>query len=389
MYLCRQNDVFMHKILTFDNAEARIFGFDGGTEVEEFHLVLSVTNPMLPYREQLEAIFSAYNEAKSCLTSGAEPVFKRYFLSDASNQIELLTIRETESTYCAVSIIQQPPLNGTKLALWAYLTTNMERKRLENGLFEARHGAYRHLWLANACDTSENSETQTRILLENYVQHLENEGVSLADNCVRTWFFVNEVDLNYAGVVKARNEVFATQNLTDQTHFIASTGIGGRQADAQVLAQMDAYAIDGIQQAQIGFLYAPTHLNRTSDYGVAFERGTFVDYGDRHHVFISGTASIDNKGEIVHHGDVVAQCRRMWENVEALLAEADCSFADAAQMIVYLRDPADYSTIKKLFEERFPEKPWVIVHGKVCRPGWLIEMEMMAIKAQKTEFPEL
>lgn len=389
MYLCRQNDVFMHKILTFDNAEARIFGFDGGTEVEEFHLMLSVTNPMLPYREQLEAIFSAYNEAKSCLTSGAKPIFKRYFLSDASNQIELLTTRETESTDCAVSIIQQPPLNGTKLALWVYLTTNMERKRLENGLFEARHGAYRHLWLANACDTSENSETQTRILLENYVQHLENEGVLLADNCVRTWFFVNEVDLNYAGVVKARNEVFATQNLTDQTHFIASTGIGGRQADAQVLAQMDAYAIDGIQQAQIGFLYAPTHLNRTSDYGVAFERGTFVDYGDRRHVFISGTASIDNKGEIVHHGDVVAQCRRMWENVEALLAEADCSFDDAAQMIVYLRDPADYSTIKKLFEERFPEKPWVIVHGKVCRPGWLIEMEMIAITAQKTEFPEL
>ena len=379
----------MHKILTFDNAEARIFGFDGGTEVEEFHLVLSVTNPMLPYREQLEAIFSAYNEAKNCLTSGAKPVFKRYFLSDASNQIELLTARETESTDCAVSIIQQPPLNGTKLALWVYLTTNMERKRLENGLFEVRHGAYRHLWLANACDTSENSETQTRILLKNYVQHLENEGVSLADNCVRTWFFVNEVDLNYAGVVKGRNKVFATQNLTDQTHFIASTGIGGRQADAQVLAQMDAYAIDGIQQAQIGFLYAPTHLNRTSDYGVAFERGTFVDYGDRRHVFISGTASIDNKGEIVHHGDVVAQCRRMWENVEALLAEADCSFDDAAQMIVYLRDPADYSTIKKLFEERFPEKPWVIVHGKVCRPGWLIEMEMMAIKAQKTEFPEL
>lgn len=379
----------MHKTLTFDNTEARIFGFDGGTEVEEFHLVLSVTNPMLPYREQLEAIFSAYNEAKSCLTSGAEPVFKRYFLSDASNQIELLTIRETESTDCAASIIQQPPLNGTKLALWVYLTTNMERKRLKNGLFEVRHGAYRHLWLANACDTSENSETQTRILLENYVQHLENEGVSLADNCVRTWFFVNEVDLNYAGVVKGRNEVFATQNLTDQTHFIASTGIGGRQADAQVLAQMDAYAIDGIQQAQIGFLYAPTHLNRTSDYGVAFERGTFVDYGDRRHVFISGTASIDNKGEIVHHGDVVAQCRRMWENVEALLAEADCCFDDAAQMIVYLRDPADYTTIKKLFEERFPEKPWVIVHGKVCRPGWLIEMEMIAIKAQKTEFPEL
>ena len=156
----------MQKILTFDNVEARIFGFDNGTEVEEFHLVLSVTNPMLSYREQLEAIFSAYGEARKSLTSGAEPVFKRYFLSDASNQADELMNAERESTDCAVSVIQQPPLNGTKIALWAYLTTKMQRKRLENGLFEARHGAYRHLWLANACDTSENTETQTRFLLE-------------------------------------------------------------------------------------------------------------------------------------------------------------------------------------------------------------------------------
>jgi len=388
MYLCRQIEVFMHKILTFENAEAKIFHFNGGTEVEEFQLVISITNPLLTYREQVETVVATLTRLQQTETNGAEVIFKRYFLSDASNQTDLLRNCEAE-TDCAVSIVQQPPLNGTKIALWAYLATNMQRRALPNGLYEARHGAYRHLWIANACNNAEDSEKQTRILLEKYVEQLENEGCSLADNCVRTWFFVNEVDLNYAGVVKARNEVFATQNLTENTHFIASTGIGGRQADAQVLSQMDAYAVGGIQQSQIGYLYASSHLNRTSDYGVAFERGAYVDYGDRRHVFISGTASIDNKGEIMHLGDIVAQCRRMWENVEVLLAEADCSFDDAAQMIVYLRDPADYETIKRLFEERFPEKPWVIVHGKVCRPGWLIEMETMAIKAQKNEFPEL
>ena len=378
----------MHQILTFKNAEARIFSFAEGVEVGEFQVIIGITNPMLSYREQVETVMATMAQLQQTETDGAEVIFKRYFLSDASNQADWLKDCETE-TDCAVSIVQQPPQNGTKIAVWAYLATKMQRKRLENGLFEARHGAYRHLWLANACNCAENSEKQTRILLEKYVEQLENEGVTLADNCIRTWFFVNEVDLNYAGVVKARNEVFATQNLTENTHFIASTGIGGRQADAQVLSQMDAYAVGGIQQAQIGYLYAPTHLNRTSDYGVAFERGTFVDYGDRRHVFISGTASIDNKGEILHVGDIVAQCRRMWENVEVLLAEADCSFDDAAQMIVYLRDPADYATVKRLFEKRFPTHPWVIVHGKVCRPGWLIEMEMMAIKARQTSFARL
>ena len=36
--------------------------------------------------------------------------------------------------------------------------------------------------------------------------------------------------------------------------------------------------------------------------------------------------------------------------------------------------------MKELYEERFHGKPYVIVHAPVCRPGWLIEMECMAIK---------
>ena len=65
---------------------------------------------------------------------------------------------------------------------------------------------------------------------------------------------------------------------------------------------MDTYAVKGLQPGQIQFLYAPTHLNPTYEYGVTFERGTAVTYGDRKQIFISGTASIDNKGEIYIRG---------------------------------------------------------------------------------------
>ena len=210
---------------------------------------------------------------------------------------------------------------------------------------------------------------------------LIQEGCTLEANCIRTWFFVNDVDLNYGGVVRARNQFFFTQGLTVNTHFIASTGIGGRQQDPNVLSQMDNYAIAGVKKEQIHYLYASTHLNRTSDYGVSFERGTQVNYADRRHVFISGTASINNKGEVVYPKDIIRQTRRMWENVEALLAEADCNFNDVAEMVVYLRDTADYELVRELYEERFAGKPYVIVHAPVCRPGWLIEMECMAVKA--------
>jgi Putative translation initiation inhibitor, yjgF family len=188
------------------------------------------------------------------------------------------------------------------------------------------------------------------------------------------------------GVVRARNQFFFTQGLTVNTHFIASTGIGGRQADPNVLSQMDNYAIAGIQQEQIHYLYASSHLNRTSDYGVSFERGTYIDYADRRQVYISGTASINNKGEIMYPKDIRKQTQRMWENVETLLAEANCSYEDVGYMIVYLRDLADYQVVRNLFEERFSGMPYVIVHAPVCRSGWLVEMECMAVR--KTDNPQ-
>ena len=378
----------MKKII-FDKTCAEIASFTtADSEVAEHHVMIHVTDHRLPYSSQLKAVDDTLTQLVHGQLSGAKPVFKRYFLSDAYNQSgEVLWLELDYSDY-ALSVIQQSPLDGTKIALWVYLQTHVETRALPSGLYEVRHGSYRHLWNASAHNLAKNSEYQTRLLLNEYIMQLAQEGCRLADNCIRTWFFVNDVDNNYPGVVKARNQVFFTQDLTDDTHFIASTGIGGRQADPKVLSQMDNYAIDGLQPGQVSYLYAAHRLNRTSDYGVSFERGTCVDYGDRRHVFISGTASINNKGEIVHPGDVAAQTRHMWGNVEALLGEAGCTYDDVMQMIVYLRDIADYDTVRQLYDERFPHTPRVIVLAPVCRSGWLVEMECMAIRSQAArQFP--
>ena len=73
------------------------------------------------------------------------------------------------------------------------------------------------------------------------------------------------------------------------------------------------------------------------------EAHSAVTYGDRRHVFISGTASIDRYGEIVHAGDVIKQTSRMIENIEALLKEADATLNDIMQAVIYIRDTADYA----------------------------------------------
>ena len=362
----------------FENAYAEAFQFDNGTAVKEYHVMIHVNSSRLPYTTQLEAVMNAYNSLIDGPMKGAQAVFKRYFLSDAANQADEIIVSDV--TDCAKSIIQQAPLDGTKVALWVYLMTDVQTGLSQSGLYEVRHGDFRHLWNGSAHNMAANSEYQTRLLFNEYNMQLIEEGCTLEANCIRTWFFVNDVDLNYGGVVRARNQFFFTQGLTVHTHFIASTGIGGRQQDPNVLSQMDNYAIAGVKKEQIHYLYAPTHLNRTSDYGVSFERGTYVGYAVRRQVFISGTASINNKGEVMYPKDIVKQTHRMWENVEALLAEADCTFDEVGEMVVYLRDTADYDLVKEMFEERFPGKPYVIVHAPVCRPGWLIEMECMAIK---------
>ena len=362
----------------FENAFAEAFQFDNNTAVKEYHVMIHVNSSRLPYTTQLEAVMNAYNSLIDGPLKGAQAVFKRYFLSDAANQADEIIVSDV--TDCAKSIIQQAPLDGTKVALWVYLMTDVQTRLSSSGLYEVRHGDFRHLWNGSAHNMAANSEYQTRLLFNEYNMQLIEEGCTLEANCIRTWFFVNDVDLNYGGVVRARNQFFFTQGLTVHTHFIASTGIGGRQQDPNVLSQMDNYAIAGVKKEQIHYLYAPTHLNRTSDYGVSFERGTYVDYADRRQVFISGTASINNKGEVMYPKDIVKQTHRMWENVEALLAEAECTFDEVGEMVVYLRDTADYDLVKEMYEERFPGKPYVIVHAPVCRPGWLIEMECMAIK---------
>lgn len=366
-----------------DNGNVRIevSAFNGGNDsVCEYHMMLHSTLGGELFEVQLESILAAYRNILSDGLSGVSPVIMRFFVSDSANQSDILYSRIKGLPGCAVSVVEQAPLDGTKVALWVYLQSEVSIKETAGGLYKVSHGNYTHYWSGSSHYNTGDSEMQTRNLLEGYIRQLTEEGCNLADNCIRTWFFVQNVDVNYGGVVKARNEIFANQNLVPETHYISSTGINGRHADHKVSVLMDTYAVKGLKPEQIRFLYASSHLNPTYEYGVSFERGTYVDYGDRRQVFISGTASINNKGEVMYVGNIVKQTERMLENVQCLLEEAECGFNDVRQMIVYLRDVADYNVVHRMYEERFPDIPKVIVYAPVCRPGWLIEMECIAVR---------
>jgi enamine deaminase RidA (YjgF/YER057c/UK114 family) len=362
-----------------DNRTATVTGKNTG--VCEYQLIIRITEAGAPFGEQLKTVFDFLNEIRENDLNRATIVFQRFFLSDTANQVKQLTdlLPENKNN---VSIIGQAPLNGSKIALWAYLQTgmNVSENKSPSGLYGVQHGEYTHLWKGMATGREGDAESQMYGLLKDYVTELKDYNCTLADNCIRTWIFVRDMEADYAGIVKARRELFAENGLTEKTHYISSTGISGRHANPKAGVILDAYAVKGIRPGQVQYLYAGTHLNPTHEYGVTFERGTCIRYGDRRHVFISGTASIDNKGKIVCEGDVNNQAARMIENVMTLLKEAECGFEDIAHIIVYLRDTADYRTVRTMMEQQFPEIPKIILLAPVCRPGWLVEMECLAVR---------
>ena len=366
---------------------AEVAAYSPESGVAEWHVILHVTPRGEQFAEQWKRICAAEEMLLARPEmAGACCVAKRYFLSDSTNQEPLMTAAKGQP---GVSLIQQQPLDGSKIAAWLYLQRGMTAET-KDGATRWSHNGYSHLWHMGMIAPEGDSFAQTDSLLHQYTQALEPFGATMAENCIRTWFFVRDVDTQYAGMVRARREHFARQGLTPETHYIASTGIGGIPAHPKALVQMSTYTLLGFRPEQLRYLYGRTHLNPTYEYGVTFERGACLAYGDREHVFISGTASIDNQGRVVNVGDIVGQTHRMWENVETLLAEAGATYDDVMHLIVYLRDMADYETVRKLFAARFPQTPTVFTLAPVCRPTWLIEMECMAIRpAAHPEFRAL
>jgi enamine deaminase RidA (YjgF/YER057c/UK114 family) len=356
------------------NIESSFFKVNGG--INECHLMFHVENVDKPFADQLQEI---QENLRNFLSEHKDyqPVFMRYFLSDAATQLAVLQ-ENTDESVCAVSIVRQPPLDKSKIALWVYLKSGVTISR-HGRIFAETGGEYTHLWTAGMYRPQGNLYSQTDNLLRGYDDDLRRENSTLADDCVRTWIFVRDIDNNYHDVVQARKDFFQSVGLTEKTHYIASTGIEGSYADPAAGVIIDGYAVKGLKHGQQRYLYAPTHLNPTHEYGVTFERGVCVDYADRSHIFISGTASIDNKGEILYPGDIAGQTNRMLENIDVLLTETNAGFENVMQMIVYLRNASDYYVVRDIFELRFPNIPKVIVLAPICRPGWLVETECIAV----------
>jgi len=382
----------MLRVIARDGVNFRRFSGAGGDE--EYQIAITAPGH-LTFEAQLRHIQAAYEDAQKSL--GLDPrtaVFRRLFLSDALNQIALVKASELAANRpdnpVAISIVQQPPLPGAKIALLAYhIDTRqpMSKKRLTAKHMLVTRNGRRHLWStglgAHVAQLEPSSAEQTNAIFATLCDQLTGLGGSLAENCVRTWIYLRNADVFYQGMVNARLELFAGAGLTAETHYIASTGIEGGSPNRAEAVSMDALSLLDLDPGQVSYLNDFDMLCATKDYGVTFERGTKIAFADRAHLYISGTASIDKAGSVLHIGDVCKQLDRAIENVDALLRSGGAQREDMQHLIVYLRDAADYPRVSGMLRESFPDVPVIVVHGPVCRPEWLVEIEGIAAIARE------
>jgi enamine deaminase RidA (YjgF/YER057c/UK114 family) len=128
-------------------------------------------------------------------------------------------------------------------------------------------------------------------------------------------------------------------------------------------------------------------LNEAYDYPskVSFVRGMRVELDNCVMLFISGTASVNEKGESVHPGDLKAQTRRTFKNIKGLLESEGADWHDIVRTTCYLADFRGYDEFNEIrnafyVEEGLDPLPAsTCIEARICRPELLVEIEAIVM----------
>ena len=93
-------------------------------------------------------------------------------------------------------------------------------------------------------------------------------------------------------------------------------------------------------------------------------------------LFVSGCVPVDGDGRLVGGDDVVAQARRVFENMGAVLAAAGASFGDVVKVTVYLTDIDDRPRVNPVRQDVF---------GSARPASTLVEVSRLAVVGAKIE----
>jgi enamine deaminase RidA (YjgF/YER057c/UK114 family) len=100
-------------------------------------------------------------------------------------------------------------------------------------------------------------------------------------------------------------------------------------------------------------------------------------------VYIAGQTSVDENGNVVGMGDIEAQTRQVFRNLQKCLEAVGVGFDHVAKLNIYSTDlDAHLGVIGKVRKEYFPKEPVASTTVQIPRlvhPDWLLEIEAIAV----------
>lgn len=301
----------------------------------------------------------------------------RFFVSDSANQTLLLNdiLAKHNDTFenTSIRIIEQSPCNLSKIIALVIYQNYDSASHCGSNSIKYNFRDYSMIASNNLESELQGCENQAVDILSKFCYDLKNLGLSINNNCHRTWFFIKDIDNDYNQMLEGKNKVYTSNNLSKDTHLISSSCIYGRNSNLQTKIIFDAISYTNIQNVKY------LNANNPWELDLDYEKATLLEFNNYHKLIISGTSSIDNKGKINYVGNIKNQTLRMLKNIESILREAGTDFSSLTHLIVYLRDNTDYKIVKGMLDQIIKHTPYVIVKAASSQSNCLIQAECMAI----------
>ncbi|MEV4256943.1 RidA family protein [Spirillospora sp. NPDC049652] len=116
--------------------------------------------------------------------------------------------------------------------------------------------------------------------------------------------------------------------------------------------------------------------------GPGYSHGVSVEVPGRL-VLVSGQVPVDGTGALVGEGDLAAQTRQVFRNIETVLADAGAGWEHVVKLGYYLRDATGVGVVREARAEFVPEHvtpaATLVEVSRLVREEFLVEIDAMAV----------
>ena len=98
-------------------------------------------------------------------------------------------------------------------------------------------------------------------------------------------------------------------------------------------------------------------------------------------LYVSGQASLDEDGNVIHKGDIEAQLRKFYDNMKAVVEEAGGLMKNIVKATAYLTDIRYFQKEAEIRKEYFPDNiaHTIAVINNLALEGMMFEIEAIAV----------